>query len=299
MDSRDYICAFTIYDAGDIPLDFAPPPGVRDCRAGLFLPQSEPDWLGRHAHPARIVLLSRDTLFVIPHPRSKDRALVIPLRDLVVLECGRILLRGWIGLYGGNAHGVLPYNRRDAITVERFLARLRALWLAEQDDVAGIAAALPPNGSYGAALNEKFKHALETEAIDGEPPLIRLFLPPVRHVRRRIFRYETWSGGDLIVVSRGRVLWITERRGTVFEPYGTVSHSAPIEMLAGIAYAHAGRGPLLRVRLQSGLCWQLPVSDGHKGDAQSFADAITRALNISREKIVLPVRAGSTGSGSR
>jgi hypothetical protein len=255
--------------------------------------------MGRCAYPARVVLLTRDALFVIPHSRSKELALFIPLRDLVALECGRILLSGWIGLYSGDTHGVLPYNRRCAITVERLLTRLRALWLAEQDDVTGNAVALPSNGNYGAALNEKFKYALEAEAIDGEPPLMRFSQSSVRHVRRRIFRHETWSGGDLIVVSRRRVLWITERRGRVYEPYGTVSHSAPIEMLTEIGYVHAGHCPLLRVCLKSGLCWELPVSDGHEDGAQSFARAIRRALNISRERDVVPVHVGCRGIGAR
>lgn len=299
MDSRDYICAFTINDVGDIPMDFAVPPGVRDCTGGLFLPQIEPDWLGRRAYPARVVLLTRDALCVIPHPRSKEQNLLIALRDLGALECGRVLLSGWIGLYSGDARHVLCYNRRCALTVERFLARLRALWLAEQVALDGIGVASPSHGNCGAAFNEKFAHVLETEMLDVEQPLIHFFQPPVRQVRRRVFRYETWSAGDLIVLSRRRVLWITERRGTVYEPYGTVSHSAPIEMLTEIAYVHAGLGPLLHVRLKSGLCWQLPVSDGHGHDAQSFADAIRRSPNVSRENDALPVHVGYRGSSAR
>ena len=299
MDSRDYICAFTIKDASDMPVDFAAPGGVRDCTAGLFLPQSEPDWLGRRAYPARIVLLTHDALFVIPHSQSEGQNLLIPLRDLVTLECGRILLSGWIGLHRGDARHVLCYNRRCALTVERFLARLRALWLAEQDDLAGIGVASPSQGNYGAALNEKFRHVLETEMIDGEQPLIHFFHPSVQRVRRRVFRYETWSAGDLIILSRRRALWITERRGMVHEPYGTVSYSAPIEALAEIVYLYSGHGPHLRICLRSGLCWQLPVGDGYGDNAQSFADVIRTVLRVSRTNEPVPARGESRRSGLR
>ena len=299
MDSRDYICAFTIHDADEMPADFESPPGVQDCKGGLFLPQSEPDWLGRRAYPARIVLLTHDALCVIPHSKSREQNLLIPTRDLSALECGRILLSGWIGLYSGDARHVLCYNRRCALTVERFLAKLRALWLAGQDDLAAIGVDSPSQRKHGAALIEKFRHVLETEMLDGEQPLIHFFQPPVRRVRRRIFRYETWSAGDLIVLSRRRVLWITERRGKSYEPYGTVSYSAPIETLAEIACVGTCDGLILRVRLRSGLCWQLPVSDGYESNAQSFADAIRKSPNGSRENDALPVHVGCRGSGPR
>ena len=299
MDSRDYICAFTIKDASDIPMDFAAPAGVRDCTAGLFLPQSDPDWLERRAYPARIVLLTHDALFVIPHSQSKEQNLLIPLRDLVTLECGRILLSGWIALYGGDSRHLLCYNRRCALTVERFLARLKALWLADHGDLSGIGVALPSHGDYGAALDEKFKYSLETEMIDGERPLIRFFHPSVRRVRRRFFRYETSSAGDLIVLSRRRVLWITERRGTAYEPYGTVSYSVPIEAFSEIDYLHSGHGPHLRVCPRSGLCWQLPVGEGYGDNAQSFADVIRKVLRVSGTNEPVPVRAESRRRGQR
>lgn len=281
MDSRDYICAFTINGAGDVPADFEPPPGVSDFVAGLFLPQSEPDWLRRRAYPARILLLTHDALWVIPHSRAKEQKLLIPLRDLESLDCGRILLLGWIGLHWGDVQQVLLYNRRCALTVERFLARLKAHWCTDEAGLAGIE--LRSHGDYGAALNEKFEHALETEMIDDERPLIRFFHPSIRRVRRRrLLRRETWSAGDLIVLSRRRVLWITERRGTAYEPYGTVSHSAPLMALVDVVYLPAEHGPQLRVCLRSGESWRLPLDDSHGSEAQSFADVIRKALSVSR-----------------
>ena len=289
MDSRDYVCAFAIHGAGDVPADFESPPAVSDLLAGSFLPQSEPDWLRRRAYPARILLLTRDALWVIPHSQAKEQKLLIPLQALETLECGRILLLGWIGLRWGDVQQVLPYNRRCSLTVERFLTRLKTRWLADEANQAEVE--LPSHRDYGAALNEKFEYALETEMIDDdERPLIRFFQPSIRRVRRRFVRRETSSAGDLILLSRRRVLWITERRGTAYELYGTVSYSAPLAALVDVRYRPAEDRPQLQVCLRSGESWQLPLDDGNEAEAQSFADAMRRAL--------MSVHAGVT-AGSR
>ena len=298
MDSRDYVYAFTINGAGEVPVDFEPPPGVSDLLAGLFLPQSEPDRLRRRAYPARILLLTHDGLWVIPRSQAKEQKLLIPLLDLETLECGRILLLGWIGLRGGDVQQVLPYNRRCSLTVERFLTRLKARWLTQEAHQPEVE--LPTHRDYGAALNQKFEYALEAEMIDDdERPLIRYFQPSIRRVRRRFVRYETWSAGDLVLLSRRRVLWITERRGAAYEPYGTVSYSAPLAALVDVRYRPAEHRPQLRVCLRSGENWRLPLDDGAEADAQSFADAIRKARGVSRGNEPLPVRAESRSTGHK
>lgn len=293
MDSRDYISAFLINAVADVPGDFESLPEIPDLIAGLFLPQSELDWLRRRAHPARVLLLTSGALWVIPHSQSKDQRLRIPLRDLQILECGRILLLGWIGLRWGDLQQRLSYNRRGSPAVEKFLTRLKARWLTDTGNQTKIEA--PSHGDYGAVLTGKFKHALATEMIDDvERPLIRFFHPSIRRVRRRFFRYETWSAGDLIAVSQRRVLWITERRATMFEPYGTVSYSAPLAELLDVDCCPVERGLQLRVRLRSGQSWQFPFENSDEADAQSFAHAIRTALSGSSgdEPLSMP----STGS---
>jgi hypothetical protein len=211
MDSRDYIWALTIHNASDVPADFGAPPAISDLVAGVFLPQSAPDWLRRRAYPARVLLLTHEALWVIAHPRAKEEDLVIPLRDLEGLECGRILLIGWIGLRWGGLQRDLGYNRRGSQIVERFLTRLKASWLTGEIQPA---VELPARRDYGTAVIDKFAYALETELIDNqERPLIRFFHPSIRRVRRYWFSKETQSAGDLILLTDRRVLWITERRG--------------------------------------------------------------------------------------
>jgi len=275
MDSRDYIWALTIHNASDVPADFGAPPAISDLVAGVFLPQSEPDWLRRRAYPARVLLLTHEALRVIAHPRAKEEDLVIPLRDLEGLECGRILLIGWIGLRWGGLQRDLGYNRRGSQIVERFLTSLKASWLAGEIQPA---VELPARRDYGKALADKFAYALETELIDNqERPLARFFHPSIRRARRW-FRKETRSAGDLILLTERRVLWITERRGVTRAAYGTVSYSAPFAAVADVSYRRPEREPELSIYLRSGESWRVPLDEGDETDAQIFADVIREAL---------------------
>jgi hypothetical protein len=249
----------------------------------------------RRAYPARILLLTPDALWVIPHSRAKEQKLLTPLRDLESLECGRILLLGWIRLRWGDVQQVLPYNRRCALTVEKFLTKLKDCWLTHEAEVE-----LPSPSGYGAALKEKFEYAQGTDMIDDdERPLIRFFHPSIRRVRRRFFRYETWSAGDLILLSRRRVLWITERRRGAYEPYGTISRSAPLDALLDVGCCSIHQEPHIEVLLRSGEVWRFPVNEGYKSDAQSFADVIRKALGVSRGNEPLSVRAESRSTGHK
>ena len=275
MDSRDYIWALAIHNASDVPADFGAPLAISDLVAGVFLPQSEPDWLRRRAYPARVLLLTHEALWVIAHPRGKEQDLVIPLRGLEALECGRILLTGWIGLRWGGLQRDLGYNRRGSQIAERFLTRLKASWLSEIHP----AAELPARRDYGTALTDKFAYALETELIDNqERPLIRFFHPSIRRVRRYWLSKETRSAGDLVLLTERRVLWITERRGVTRAAYGTISYSAPFAAVADVSYRRAEREPELSIYLRSGESWRVPLDEGDETDAQLFADVIKEAL---------------------
>jgi len=273
MDSRDYVFAFPINVSADVPADFEPPAEVSDFVAGLFLPQSEPDRLWRRAYPARILLLTRDGLWVVPHSCAMEQTLFIPLRSLETLECGRILLLGWIELRSGDVELDLRYNRRCSDTVEKFLTKLKDCWLAEKAGQAALES--PSRRDYGEALNVKFKYALETEMIgDDEPPLMRFFLPSVRRLRRRFLRYETWSAGDLVVLTSRRLLWITDRNRGVYEPYGTVSRSAPLSSLTGLHLCLFNNEPSFECALRRSQAWRFPLAAGFEPEARNFADCI-------------------------
>lgn len=269
MDSRDYICAFTIGSLPDVPADFGVREELSNLAAGLFLPQSDPDWLGRRAYPARILLLTPDSLRVVPHPSSNARGASVPLRELDVLECGRILLLGWIRLRWDGNEQTLRYNRRTALPVERFLARLKTCWLRPESGLH------PPVGNdYPPALTDKFKYALATEMIDDERTVACFFRPATRRTRRRFLARETWSAGDLLLLTNRRVLWITDRREAAYEPHGTISRSAPLAALVEIRDRLSCRESRLEIVLSSGGIWHVPIGESWLRGAAIFAKMV-------------------------
>ena len=64
VDSREYVFAYLIRSAEDVPADF-PIPEPERFRTGLFLPRDGPDWFGRRAYPPRILLLDARTQFCV------------------------------------------------------------------------------------------------------------------------------------------------------------------------------------------------------------------------------------------
>lgn len=276
MDSRDYICPFTIGSLADVPADFEMPPGLSASIFGVFLPQSDPDWLGRSAYPPNAILVDHDRLFVIPHPHAAAPSVCQPLSELESIECGRMLLLGWIRLRWRGGEQLLSYNRRSAATVEEFLARLRARWLVTRSSLER-----PRRFHFGAPLNGKFAHAVSTEVSDeGEIQIVRFHQPAVRITRRRIFRFETWWGGDLILLTDRRLLWITERHGSYYAAYGTVSRNAPIQMIAEVRIALPDAGPRVEIVLRSGETWSVAVRQGYEHDAAALAELATDLFRI-------------------
>jgi hypothetical protein len=161
MDSCDYVCAFDIKGADDAPEDFELPPNASKTMAGVFLPQGESDWLGGRKYPARMLLVTEEELWVIPHAAAGGRPVRILLRDLETLECGRMLLLGWIGLHTESVVQTLEYNQRSCVVVDRFIAGLKARWLRREPGVGRL-----PRQAFGAALDQKFDSTWSFEAID-------------------------------------------------------------------------------------------------------------------------------------
>jgi hypothetical protein len=273
MDSRGYICAFTLDDLSDVPADFKIPGGVSTLLGGVFLPQSELDWLRRRAYPARVVLLTREALWVVPHPSARPDAACVLLEELDLVECGRILLLGWIGLHWRDCGLTLRYNRRSGSMVERFLTRLRGCWLAHPTEIDHLLQ------WDNIALDKKFNHALADETVPaGEQHLARFFQPATRRVKGRFFKTETWTAGDLLVLTNRRILWITDRRESAREPYGTVSRSVPLPRLASVHFRAKGERPFIEIVTLSGSVLGVPVIDGLQKDACAFASRCKAVL---------------------
>ena len=132
VDSRDYIFPLEILNIREVPADFCLPVEWTRFEAGLFLPRDCPDWLGRSAYPARILLLSRDKLFALPHPTTREAPAVCGLKEISFVESGQKLLRGWMSFRAPKFDCTTPYSRCGYRPVCRFMRHFRMAWLPDR-----------------------------------------------------------------------------------------------------------------------------------------------------------------------
>ncbi len=272
--SRRYIFSFAIDSLFGIPADFTEPFDLETVLAGVFLPQDDPDWLGRRKYPARVLLLTEREVVVAAHPSAREPLVRVPLGVIRTVECGRILLLGWIALTWEGSQKRLSYNRRTRGPVEKFLKTLKDRWLP-----ASRGAETGPSICLGEPLNLKFEYARSAELLPGETPLVQFFQPSVCHARGwSVLRREYWSAGDLLVATSRRLLWITERHQGQYERYGTVSNSAPLAAVSRVQRVGARRPGELDITFQSGNSWHIPLRETEEPEARKFEKAIWRVL---------------------
>jgi len=274
IDSRQYIFSFAIETLSLVPTDFVLPPDVRSLRAGVFLPQAEPDWIGRRKYPARILLLTEREVVVVAHPAAGEEPLRLPLDRLERIEWGRILLTGWIVFIWDSGQKQLLYNTRARGPVEKFMRTFQDRWLPSRPRAD---AGLP--SVFGAPLNVKFEYARSSELVLGDMPFAQFFQPAVCGTRRLLwFRRKRWSPGDLVAATPRRLLWITERRHGRYERYGTVSHWAPLTMVAEVQCARIERASEMRITFGSGGSWRIPLGENEE-EARAFVAAVQERRN--------------------
>jgi len=273
VDSRDYFTPFSIFRAADVPSDFRIPPGLPEEFSGFFIPQ-ENGTLELRRVPPRVLILTEGAVWILT--RRSAEHMRIPLASLEVLECGRILLLGWITLHWNGPAQVLPYNRVGTMIVERFLNSLKVSWLSES------AISLDPVvPGFEMEPDLKFCYAKSTELFHDEKPLVQVFHPAAcRTVWHFGFRRETRSAGDLLVLSDRRLLWITDRHRAAYEPYGTVNRSAPISALVEVRSRFVDGLPGLDIALRSGVRWSVPLDRREQDEAKAFAEDATERIHV-------------------
>jgi hypothetical protein len=268
VDSRQYIFAYLIRSLGDVPADFPIPAGDAAFRLGLFLPRDEPDWFGRSSYPTRILLLSGQAIVILPHPKTKEPVIRIPLQELRFVEAGHILLIGWLRFVAKGSEHQLPYNTRSGPPVEEFLRILR-------DEYLPVTLDLTPCGpiEFGEPLDLKFRNAEYFELDAGERVLLRFFSPATKKIRRRwIFPWESRVPGDLVVLTNRRVLWITERVQERYAAYGTVTRSAPVSALSQLTCQRTAESCDLSIKFSSETSWCIPLPLERQAEVQRFAE---------------------------
>jgi hypothetical protein len=269
IDSRQYIFSFAIETLSLVPADFVLPPDLRGLRAGVFLPQAEPDWFGRRKYPARILLMTEREVVVVAHPTAGEEPLRFPLDRLERTEWGRILLIGWIVFTWDSGQKQLLYNTRARGPVEKFMRMFEDRWLPSRPRLEA-----RPRSSFGEPLNVKFEYARSAELVLGDVPVAQFFQPAACSTRRQLwFRRKSWSAGDLVAATSRRLLWITERRHGRYERYGTISYWAPLASVAEVQCARTDRGSELRITFRSGGSWRIPLGE-NETEAREFAAAV-------------------------
>jgi hypothetical protein len=264
VDSGQYVVAYLIASPEELPPDFLISGALDDFQAGLFLPRDQPDWFGRSRYPPRVLSLVGDALRIDTHPCAGEPHQRIPLDELVYIESGHILLRGWLRLVACGREQTVLYSTVYRRTVDRFLRRLRARWMASERRTHPV-----PGFDLGQLSDVKFRNALARELDPEEVPSEGLFQAPrelVRHSRFRLWR--SCTPGDLLALTPRRLLWITDRdRGTAAR-YGTITRYAPLRNILKIAWETADYGCALRIVLRAERHWHVPMRPEHRDAAR-------------------------------
>ncbi|MCW5978352.1 MAG: hypothetical protein KIT09_09760 [Bryobacteraceae bacterium] len=268
-DSRDYVTPFGVSTAADAPRDFRLPAGLAAEFTGLFLPR-DGGVFGPRGSPPSLLIVSGGVLWVLTR-QSADRVR-IPLPRLETLECGRLLLLGWIALHWDGHRRELRYNRREAAPVEWFLAEIKASWFA------GVFAAPDRDArSFGMQPALKFRHARSIELLPGETPLIEIYDAPARTTVRRFgFRREIRPPGNLLLLTDRRILWIGDGYRSISDPYGTVSRSAPLSAVEALRLCRLDGGAAIEIVMHSGKLWRVSLKEAQEHSVRAFADAVAR-----------------------
>lgn len=302
-DSRDYVVAFAVNQPREIPADFLVAENLTGLKAGVFLPGADPNWRGHRSYPARLLLLLERELLIIPHPASSEHRRRIPITALEWVESGRWLLKSWIRLQADPANEIIPYNARVLEPVSRWLMELRESWQGEDfpdgrtraaagprgelrpTTAIGAGSGYPPGSSaqtvtVGPRLDLKFQSVLQVELDQGETPLLQWFQPPAEVGGGRWLRAgKHVTGGELLLFTPRRLLWISDRDGRRRVRYGWVARYTRRGSITGAALESDGNHVTWTVRFPSGSRWLIPVNEGRRTEAKQFQQYARRLLS--------------------
>ena len=279
IDSRDYIVAFELRSIDDCPPDFELPSSVAGFETGLFLPRGDRDWFGRLSYPPRILLLKGGTLHIFSHPSTGEPPRRGAMEQITSVESGHMLLKGWLRFAGAGFDHTVRYNTRGFRSVFRFMRRFRDELLR-----GGLPLASSPV-SFGEGLDVKFANALALELDSGESVLLRAFQPPSEVISRNWLRpRHHWIPGDLLALTSRRLLWITDRERGSHSRYGSIASYAPFDAVLGIDLPSGRGGHILRVGLNAGSAWQVPIARDSPWDCRRVAEDFAAAVEIQKRR---------------
>jgi hypothetical protein len=284
VDSRTYLFIYALKTSADLPSDFRPRMGDLSFDTGVFLPQDDSTWFTRPPkYPARLLLLGGRSLYIVPHPTSEQPLVELKLDELVQLETGGALLRGWIRFTGKAGVHELIYNTRASRPLEQFLVILKGRWLGKFSQKPNAPARL-----YGDDLDIKFKYSIEYELLETEIPAVQYFQAPIAFEKLFLFfkREQSQPGNLILLTSANRLVWITDGFRGRRELYAISSFSIPIHAFRSWRIEQVESDYFLELSFNMGLRWRVLVrqSSEHFGKeldqlARSNAAFVTRAIS--------------------
>ncbi|HEY3938807.1 MAG TPA: hypothetical protein VGL97_15340 [Bryobacteraceae bacterium] len=263
MDSRSYLFIYALKGNTGIPADFAQEIRSLTFETGVFMPQDESNWFTRPPkYPARLLLLEKRSLHIVPHPSSGQLPVEIKLDDLLQLETGCILLFGWMKFTTRSGTQYLVYNTRASRPLEKFLATLKRRWLGTAPIVPNVS-----TRSYGDELDVKFRYSMRDELDKEEGVLVRYFEVPVPSEKKALFfRRVNWRPGNLILLtSWNRIVWITDHYRGRRELYASASFSAPSALLNDCRAEETDGREFMVISFASGINWRIPLHEPSEG----------------------------------
>jgi hypothetical protein len=271
VDSRRYIFPYLIRSVDDLPADFPIPESARDFQIGVFLPRDHPDWFGRSRYPPRILLLQRDAVLVLTHPRYDTEPVRLAFSDIAFYSAGHFLLIGWLRFVTAECQVDLPYNTRSERPINEFLDSLvgRSPWTAAD-------ALVRPLAEFGQSLDIKFANLLTAAIRTGESLGARWFNPPAERIRRwGPFRIRSKVGGDLVACTNQRLIWIRDQCNDRYERYGSITSVAPLRVIESVHCSRTADGGYLTVAFHCGLSWRIQLLPEAYAEAAAFAETFT------------------------
>jgi hypothetical protein len=272
VDSREYIFIYPLKTNADLPADFPQEILNRSFETGVFVPQDDSNRFKQlPRYPARLLLLENRSLYIVPHPASSQIPVEIKLDELLQLETGCILLRGWMNFTTSVAVQEVIYNTRGSGPLEDFLGIVKRRWFDATPHLPNKLAR-----RFGSELDIKFSNSTQFELDRDEWVLAQYFQAPLPFEKKFLLlrRLDCRPGHLLFLTSRNRLVWITDQYKDRRELYVSISFSAPFALFHKCRIDDADGQRYVEVFFTSGITWRIPIYDAIE---ESFS--MCRVLN--------------------
>jgi len=269
VDSRDYAYAYTLRTAKDFPDDFPVNLPREEFERGVFLPMDQPGAGAPWQTPPRILLLQEGRLFIADHPTEGVAVQCLPLRDIVMLEFGRFLLRSWVRIFHRKGTCFLPHHTRDLAAGAEFWNELKSVLLPPRTEPSTERSRI-----FGHDFDPKLRYAERITFENRQQPRLRFFSgTALRRTRHWYGTTEESLPSNYLGVTPDTLVWVSDRVRKQRDPYGTVARYASLTELRETRFTDFGSTAQLKFAFLCAPAWNVQVPGEHAELAKEFLDA--------------------------